>query len=307
MQTESLIVLREVARRGSITAAADALRYTQSAVSRQVAALEADAGVRLFDRLPRGVALTDEGRCLLGHAEAVLDRLAAARGDLLALREMNAGRLRVGAFATADAALVPRALAELRASHPGIEISLVEGTTPHLLDRLVSGDADVSVVSAYPEHPLDGRRFALRHLLDEPVLVAVPRSHRLARRRSVRLAELADESWIAGSASPEETLLGGSLRHGFRPRIDIVAAEWTAKLGFVAAGLGVTLVPALAARAAPADIALIALRRDEAPVRHVFAATLAGRSRPAAVNRLITALEVVAAELKVRAAPASVR
>jgi DNA-binding transcriptional LysR family regulator len=299
MQLESLTVVGEVARHGSITAAAEALRYTQSAVSRQVAGLEAELGVRLFDRLPRGVALTEEGRCLLRHADAILDRLASARAELRALGDLSVGRLRVGAFASADAALVPRALAALRASHPAVQISLVEGVTPQLLERLAAGDADVSVVSAYPYDPLDERRFDLHHLLDEPVLVAVPRSHRLARRRSVRLADLADESWVAGSADPEATLLGGSLRHGFRPRIDFVAGEWTAKLGFVAAGLGVTLVPALAARAAPADIALVGLHRDEAPVRRVYAATLAGRSRPVAVDRLIAALATVAADLKV--------
>jgi len=298
VQIEALAVLREVARHGSITGAADALRYTQSAVSRQVAALEADVGVRLFDRLPRGVALTDEGRCLLTHAEAILDRLAGARAELRALGDLTAGRLRVGAFASADAALVPRALAALRASHPGVVISLVEGVTPGLLDRLESGDTDLSVVSAYPYDPLDAKRFDLHHLLDEPVLVAVPRAHRLARRRTVRLAELADESWVAGSADPETTLLGGSLRRGFRPRIDFVAGEWTAKLGFVAAGLGVTLLPALAARTAPPDIALLSLHRDDASVRRVYAATLAGRSRPAAVDRLIAALRTVAADLE---------
>jgi DNA-binding transcriptional LysR family regulator len=298
VQVESLTVIAEVARLGSITGAAESLRYTQSAVSRQVAALEAELGVRLFDRLPRGVVPTEEGRCLLRHADAILDRLAAARAELRALGNLNAGRLRVGAFASADAALVPRALAALRASYPAIQISLVEGVTPGLLDRLAAGDADVCVVSAYPYDPLDARRFDLHPLLDEAVLVAVPRAHRLARRRTLRLADLADESWVAGSADPEATLLGGSVRHGFRPRIDFVAGEWTAKLGFVAAGLGVTLVPALAARAAPGDIALVALHRDEAPVRRIYAATLAGRTRPVAVDRLLTALATAAADLK---------
>src|SRR2546421_3129853 len=106
-----LEVFREVARRGSFTAAAQALSYTQSAVSRQIAALEQDTGTTLFDRVPRGVRLTDEGRCLLEHAEVVLGRLESARRDLAALRDLDIGRLRVGAFATADAALVPRAMA----------------------------------------------------------------------------------------------------------------------------------------------------------------------------------------------------
>jgi DNA-binding transcriptional LysR family regulator len=279
-----------VARHGSITGAAGELGYTQSAVSRQVAALEAQAGVRLFDRLPRGIGLTEEGRCLLRHAEAVLDRLAAAQLDLAALRQVGAGRLRVGAFPTAVAALVPRTLAAFRAAHPGVALSLVEGLTSDLLERLSDGDADVVVASAPPDRPLDRTRFELDHLLDERLLVALAVGHRLAGRDVVRLDELAEESFIAGSASAEHTLLRATLRPDFRPRVDIVAAEWTGKLGCVAAGLGVALVPALAVRARPADVALVPLHREDASVRQVFAATLAGRSRPPAVTAFLTYL-----------------
>jgi DNA-binding transcriptional LysR family regulator len=298
VEIQSLQVFQAVARHGSITAAAHALRYTQSAVSRQIAALEAETGARLFDRLARGVALTEEGRCLLGHAEAVLDRLAAARRDLAALRGLSAGRLRVGAFPTAVAALVPRALSAFRDAHPGVSLSLVEGLTPQLLERLAAGDADVAVVSAPPDRPLNDDRFDLHHLLDERLLVAVPRTHRLARRRTVRIAELAEDSFVVGSATAEDTLLRATLPSGFQPRIDLVAAEWTGKLGCVAAGLGVALVPALAIRATPSDIALLRLHRDDASVRQVFAATLAGRSRPPAVAPFITHLVRVAASLR---------
>src|SRR6266545_4319499 len=148
MQVELLEVFRVVARQGSISGAAPLLGYTQSAVSRQIAALEAEVGARLLDRSSRGVALTEEGRCLLPHAEAMLDRLVAARRDLDALHGLGAGRLRVGAFPTAVAALVPRALAAFRRVHPGVTLTLVEGWTPLLLERLLSGDADVAVVSA---------------------------------------------------------------------------------------------------------------------------------------------------------------
>ncbi|GIG62283.1 LysR family transcriptional regulator [Longispora fulva] len=297
MQIQSLEVFRAVAAHGSITAAARALRFTQSAVSRQIAALEADTGALLFDRLPRGVALTEEGRCLLAHTGAVLDRLDVARRELATLRDGTGGRLRVGAFATAVAALVPRALAAFRDTHPDVTSSLVEGLTPALLDRLESGDADVSVVSAAPDRPLDRARFELHHLLDEHMLVAVPRTHRLARRRTVRYTELAGESFIAASATPENTLLAGSLPLGFQPRVDFVVGEWTGKLGCVAAGLGVTLIPALAVRAAPADIALIRLHRDEVSVRQVFATTVAGRATPAAVTAFVAQLREVAATL----------
>jgi DNA-binding transcriptional LysR family regulator len=297
VQIQAFEVFRAVARHGSITGAAQSLGYTQSAVSRQIAALEAETGGQLFDRLPRGVALTEEGRCLLAHADAVLDRLAAARHDLDALRGLNGGRLRIGAFPTAVAALVPRALAAFREAHPRVALSLVEGRTPALLEQLLAGDADVAVVSAPPDQPLDATRFDLHHLLDERLLVAVPRSHPLARRRSVRFAELTTDSFIVGSATVEETLLRASLPPHFQPRVDIVAADWTGKLGCVAAGLGVALIPALAVRAAPADIALLRLHREDASVRQVFAATAAGRNHPAAVARLVAQLNAVAADL----------
>jgi len=298
VQLQSLEVLQAVAEHGSISGAARSLRYTQSAVSRQIAALESETGARLFDRLPRGVALTEEGRCLLRHAEAVVDRLAAARRDLDVLRGLGAGRLRVGAFPTAVAALVPRALAAYRSAHPDIELTLVEGRTPALLERLEADDADIAVVSAPPDRPPDGDRFHLRRLLDELLLVAVPGDHRLARRRTVRLAELADESFVAGSAFAEETVLRATLPHGFRPRIDLVVREWTGKLGCVAAGLGVALMPALAARAAPPDVALVRLHPEDASVRRIYAVTLAGRSQPPSVAPFLAELRRAAATLR---------
>jgi DNA-binding transcriptional LysR family regulator len=297
MQTQSLEVFRAVVRHGSITAAAQELRFTQSAVSRQIAALEADLGAVLFDRLARGVALTEEGRCLLPHAEAVLDRLTTARRDLDATRGLGRGRLRVGAFPTALAAMVPRALASFREAHPEVELSLVEGRTPELLERLLAGDADVVVVSAPPDQPLDQVRFGLHHLLDEDMLVALPRGHRLAGRRTVRLTELTEDSFIAGSATAELTLLRATLPRGFQPRIDITAAEWTGKLGCVAAGLGIALIPALAVRAAPSDLALVRLHRDDAAVRRIFAATVAGRHRPPAAVAFLADLATEAGRL----------
>ncbi|WP_248962617.1 LysR family transcriptional regulator [Sphaerisporangium perillae] len=291
MQVESLEVFRTVARYGSITTAALALRYTQSAVSRQIATLEVQAGARLFDRLPRGVALTDEGRCLLPHAEAVLDRLATARLELDALRGLGAGRLRVGAFPTAVAGLVPQALAAFREAHPGVVLSLVEGRTPELLDRLRAGEADVAVVSASPDRPVDATRFELRHLLDEHLMVAVPHDHRLAGKGTVRLADLAEDAFIVGSATAEDTLMRADFPAGFNPRVDIVVADWTGKLGCVAAGLGVALMPALAVRATPADVALLRLHTQDAPVRQVFAATVAGRDPRPAVTRLLHHLD----------------
>ncbi|HEU5471370.1 MAG TPA: LysR family transcriptional regulator [Actinophytocola sp.] len=283
-----LRVFREVARQGSFTAAANALRYTQSAVSRQIAALEGDTGVALFDRVARGVRLTHEGRCLLEHAEAVLGRLETARKDLVALRDLDVGRLRIGAFATADAALVPRAMATFHAEHPNVTLSLTESLTSVQVGRLRDGDLDVGVLSVAPGRSLDTDGLDLTHLLDDPILVAIPREHRLARRRTIRLAELADEPWIAGWQSPEDTLIGTALPTGVQPEIRYVVPGWTAKLGLVAAGLGVTLVPGLAAGGiARTDILIKWLSPQDTPARAVYAAVPAKVTRPPAVQRFL--------------------
>ncbi|MFF4340775.1 LysR family transcriptional regulator [Kitasatospora sp. NPDC001540] len=289
-----LEVFRTAARLGSFTAAGGQLGWTQSAVSRQIASLEAELGVPLFDRLPRGVALTEHGRTLLPHAEALLDRLDGTRRDLAALAGLTAGRLRLGAFDSANAALVPAALAAFRAAHPAIAPTLTEGLSGALLDLLADGSIDFALVTAYPEHPYDTERFELHRLVDDPVLVAVPRSHRLARRRRLRLAELAEEPWIAASRRPEATLLAACVRNGFQPRVEYEVAGWTAKLGLVAAGLGITLIPSLAARAARPDLALVPLHPEDTPVRHVHTATRRGHLPVPAVAAFLPFLRAAA-------------
>jgi DNA-binding transcriptional LysR family regulator len=293
-----LEVFREVAARGSLTAAGAALGYTQSAVSRHVLALEDETGVRLFDRLPRGVRLTEEGRCLLAHAEALLDRRQAAQNDLDALRNLGGGRLRVGAFDSADAMLVPRAMSSFRAAHPKVSLSLVEGTTAFLLNQLHNGVIDTAVVSAYPHQALDTHPLDLRHLIDDPLMVALPTGHRLARRRSVRLAELAEETWIEGFPHSVETLVNACLHAGFRPQIDFNVRSWIAKQGLIAAGLGLALIPLIAAGALRPDIVLVPLRPNDAPIRKVYAATWRGITTPPSVSAFLEHLEATAAALR---------
>lgn len=290
LSTPLLRVFVEVARLGSFTAAAPALGYTQSAVSRQMSALEAEAGAPLFDRLPRGVRLTDAGQRLLVHARVVLDRLDLARRELADLRELTTGRLRIGAFSTADAALVPQAIATFQAAYPEVAVRLREGFTPQLLGMLADGEVDVAVVSYPTTHHIDG--VDLRKLCDDYMYVALPRQHRLATARRLRLTDLADESWIAGSVRPEETLISSCLRTGFQPRIGYVAKDWIAKQGFVAAGLGITLIPSLVADAARPDLALVPLHPDDVPPRQVYAATTSGLAVSPATAAFLSVLGV---------------
>jgi DNA-binding transcriptional LysR family regulator len=284
MDTRLLEIFREVAEQGSISGAARRLAYTQSAVSRQVAALEAELDVHLFDRRARGVQLTEHGRCLLEHAESVLARVELARRELDALERLESGRLRIGAFTTATAVLLPRAMAAFASEWPDVSLSLVEGITEQLLARLESDDADLAVISAFPGQTLDREHFHFIPLLEDAMLVAVPFSHRLTRRRRrVQLAELGDQAWIGADASADDRLLGPA-RLARATESDFPVREWTAKLGLVAAGLGVTLVPSLAAQAVRADVALLPLDRDDAPPRTVYAATLHGRTPSPAVK-----------------------
>jgi DNA-binding transcriptional LysR family regulator len=292
MDTMWLAVFREVAAHGSLTGAAHALGYTQSAVSRQIAALEAETGARLLDRQPRGVQLTEEGRLLLEHAAAVLDRLSQAQRDLDAVRGLAAGRLRVGGFDSADAVLVPQALAAFQAEHPLVALSLVEGPTPVQLDRLRRHEIDLAVVSAYPGETITDVH--LHRLLEDPMLVAIGRPFEGA---PARLADFAGERWIEGYPASRAALVDACARAGFQPRIDFAVRDWTAKQGLVAAGLGVALVPSIAAPAVRRDLVLVPLVPEDAPVRTIFAAVREKTPRHPAVGVFLRYLRRAAAAL----------
>ncbi|WP_237110701.1 LysR family transcriptional regulator [Nonomuraea sp. MG754425] len=267
----SLRLFDEVATSGSFTAAAELFGLTQSAVSRRVAALERAAGGPLFERLARGVRLTPAGAALHRHAVAVLDRLERASEELAAIHGGHGGVLRVGAFATANIDLVPGTLRRFAERRPGVELRLTEALSGRLLERLRAGALDVAVISDYPSGlPGEGARTV--PLLADRLLVALPAGHRLAAEPDVDLRDLAGESWIEAAPRGQPTLLlTACAAAGFRPRGGPRVAEWSGKFGFVAAGLGVTLVPELAARAVPADLVLKPLR-GTTPARKVYAA-----------------------------------
>jgi DNA-binding transcriptional LysR family regulator len=272
-----LRVLREVAARGSFTAAASSLGYTQSAISRQIAGLESAAGTPLFERTARGVRLTDAGDALLRRADVVLDEVDAAQRELDGMSEPAGGRLRVGVFPTAGASLVPKALAALGRRQPAVRVSLREGGTSSQIKRLGSGSVDVAVLAFLPgARGTRDRSLSVEHLIDDPLLLAVGRDHRLARRRSVELDALADEAWVAATAQADDSMLGAWQWADWRPRVELIAKDWTAKLGLVATGLGVTLVPGLAADAIRPDIALVRIRSDRPVNREVLIATRGG-------------------------------
>jgi DNA-binding transcriptional LysR family regulator len=248
-----LRVVVEVARAGSFSAASQRLGYTQSAVSRQVAASEAATGAALFVRGARGVTMTPEGQVLLRHATRVLDNLAAAEQELAGLRDRLAGTLVVGGFPTATASLLPRAVARLLADHPGLEVRLLEASTPQQLQALRRGRLEVAVLATgegLPDYDLkDLRLNELRSGIGPGV--AVPEDHPYAGRKAVTPADLAGQSWVVGAGDGPEF---GTWPGVADARIAYAVHDWPTRLGLVAAGLGIALVPGFAAAAVPSGV-----------------------------------------------------
>jgi DNA-binding transcriptional LysR family regulator len=289
-------VLREVARRGSFSAAAESLAYTQSAVSQQIAALEREAGTRLVERSARGVRLTDAGRALVEHAEVILARLADAEAELQAIAGLRAGRVRLAAFPSVAASLMPVAIARFRDRHPGVEVSMDLAEPQDAEQRLRAGECDVAVTNLATLARIDG----LDHvpILDDPMYVALPAGHPLARRQALCLEDLADEDWMLGSTTtcPDTSLFVRTCRGaGFEPRIAFHTDDYLAIQGFVAAGMGVSFIP---------DLALVTVRDDvvirslgpRPPVRHVVAATLTGSFMSPAKQAMLDTLVEAGAE-----------
>jgi DNA-binding transcriptional LysR family regulator len=296
-----LRVLHEAARTGSLTSAAEALSYTTSAVSQQIALLERETDVRLLERHARGVRLTEAGRVLVEHTATVLDALDAAEEALLELRRGEGGRLRFASFPTANAVMMPRALAAFRASHPGVELILSERDRDEGLAGVAERDLDLALVYEFSLVPVVvAPTVRLRALLTDAVSIMLPTDHRLARRRRLRMGDLADEPWIQGvrSGSTLDVLPMAGRAAGFEPQIVFRTDDQTTVRGLVAAGLGIAMVPSLILSSLPPGVDVRPLD-EPALTRTVMVAAPASEPLPAALAMVHT-LEAVAAELSPR-------
>ncbi|MFS8102723.1 LysR family transcriptional regulator [Lentzea alba] len=275
----ALRVFQEVAERGTLSSAAEALGYPQAAVSRQIAALERVVRAPLLDRQRDGVQLTDTGHVLLRHAGLVLAQLDAASRELSGL-PATAGTVRLGWFTSAGGALVPSALAALRRSHPALTVTTREGTTASLVRALRARTVDLAVLETQPPQPLDDETPALRtKVLDErELLLAVPSTHPLAHKDSVDVADLRGWAWIA---SPPPGL-------GVWPGLDErqtvahMARDWMAKLQLVASGAGITTLPESLASSVPHGVRVLHVRGGSRERRRIVVAWL-NLSEPASV------------------------
>ncbi len=290
-----LRVLKEVAYRGSFSGAADALSYTQSAVSQQIAALEAETGMALLERHPRGVSLTAAGQTLLGHAEGILARLEAADAALAAIAGLRSGRLRMASFPTAGAALMPLAITIFRTSYPDVELTLAEGEPEEIVPRLRAGELDLALLFEFAgETPLQ-EELTRTELLEDPLYLALPREHRLVAKERLRLEDLRADSWVQTSSSSPcaRHIVRSCHAAGFEPSVSFESDDYQTVQGLVAAGVGVALIPELALSVVREDIVIRALS-PAPPVRQVIAAAPASARLVAAAPAMLGVLQEAA-------------
>jgi molybdate transport repressor ModE-like protein len=287
LDVKRLRILREVVTQGSFSAAADELYLSQSAVSQQIATLEREVGMKLVERTREGTKPTDAGRVLVSHTDAAICRLEEAERELKELAGLEGGEVRVASFPSASATLLTLGVSQFTKKHPKVKLTVGDAEPEVSIPRLRAGDLDLAITFDYPTLPEPEER-DIEHtlLLTEAMHVALPMDHPLAGRARVRMTDLADEDWLSGGGPSSCGLIVAQACRdaGFEPRIGFESDDYHVLQGFIAAGLGVTLLP---------DLALNTLRKDvvvrptepAAPMRRVYAVTR--RTRSAATDALL--------------------
>jgi DNA-binding transcriptional LysR family regulator len=287
-----LKVLREVALRGSFSAAGDALSFSQPAISQQIARLERQVGVPLLERSPRAVRLTPAGEAVVRHTERILAQVAAAQAELQELTTRARGRLRIAAFSTVAGTIVPRAIAAFRLERPAVEVELTLLDPPDAIPALRRGEFELALAEegGLLDQP-DFSDLVLEHLLDDELYVALPAGHPLAARPAVALADLRDEEWmlvgLRGTCQDSNIVLRACAEAGFQPEVRYSSDDYFAIVGLVASGMGVALVPGLGLAAEREDVAVRPVR-GRAPVRRIVA--VADREPAGAVAAMVARL-----------------
>jgi DNA-binding transcriptional LysR family regulator len=287
-----LQVLVEVVSRGSFSAAAQALSYTQSAVSQSIARLESETGTPLVVRDRRGVRPTAAGATLVEHAEAIFAQVKAAEAELEAVLGVRAGRLRVASFPSAGATLVPLAVARFRDEHPDVALTLAEGEPEQIAPRLRAGEFDLALLFEFPgvrQRPGAGLRSTT--LLEDPMDVALPAEHPLVSGRAITLADLRDQPWVQTSAASPcaRHVVRSCLAAGFEPYVAFESDDYDVVQGLVAAGVGVALIPRLALTNVHSGIVVRALA-PRSPARRVTVATMSGPGVSPAARSMVSVL-----------------
>ena len=304
LDVKRLRILREVAHQGSFSAAAAALYLSQSAVSQQIATLEKEVGMTLLDRTREGPKLTDAGGVLVSHAEAAIARLDEAERELAAIAGLEGGQLRLASFPSASATVLTEAVSEFHRRHPKVRLGVTDAEPEESLPALRGGELDLALTFDYPSVPQSEDRDVERTLvLEESMHLALPKSHPLAERPVVPLAELSDSVWLCGSrpSSCGEVIFRACRDAGFEPRIGFESDDYHVMQGFIAAGLGFTLLPDLALPTLRSEL-VIRATDPPAPTRRVWAATRAEGSRSPATEAMLAILVEVGERFAKRSA-----
>ncbi|MGK5557150.1 LysR substrate-binding domain-containing protein [Actinomadura kijaniata] len=298
LDLERLRALHSVATYGSVSAAADVLHVTTSAVSQQLAKLERETGQKLLERNGRGVRLTDAAQLLVEHADRILSLVEQAQADLEAHRGAVVGQLTLAAFPTAARGLLPAALTSLATDHPGLRVLTHELDPLQSMPLVARGDLDMAVVQDWDNELLPlAEGLQKGSILDDVADVALPPGHCLADRDRIELKELAGDPWISSAA---DTICCNWLRHTLRaidaePRIDHMAYEIPTQLALVSAGLGNAILPRLGRCDVPPDVAIVPL--EPALTRRVYAIWRAEAARRPAIRAALAALRAASAAL----------
>ncbi|MDI5975732.1 LysR family transcriptional regulator [Amycolatopsis magusensis] len=298
---ERLRVLVEVAHAGSIATAARRMGFTPSALSQQLARLEREVGCALLDRRPTGAALTEAGRLLVAHGEAITGELRAAELAIAELRELPATDLSVGAFATAGQVLLPPALRAFRQAHPRTRLRLTDLEPPDGYDLVLSGDLDLLITHRYPGVRLPpSRGLARRPLLADRLRLVLPADHALANARRPRFEDFAEDDWISGDDAAPSRVCFESLvaETGVAPRVAYETRDYAVILALVRAGLGVSFVPDTLLAGAGQDGLVVRDLTGRRPVREIH--TVHRDRPPAHVTTMVSLLAESAARFTAR-------
>jgi DNA-binding transcriptional LysR family regulator len=311
-----LRLLHELDRRGTITATAEAMYLTPSAVSQQLASLARDVGAPLLERRGRTVVLTGQARLLLAHAESMRELAERTRAAMDAWAEGTVGLVRVGSLATGITALVGPAIAALRLDRPGLTVLVSEREPDEALDLLDAGELDITVTVDYLGAPSrEDARYHRVDLIADVMDAVVPAGHPLAGRDAIGLTELAGDVWVGAAASDacSHIVTGICAAAGFSPDVQHYCREWDAVAGLVAAGVGVALIPRSAQPLRPCGLAVLPVVGAPAS-RQLFALVRAGTELDPGTRAVLEALGAVAAArpdgmvaVPAQAAPATVR
>jgi DNA-binding transcriptional LysR family regulator len=298
IEVRRLRVLRALADHGTVTAAAEVLHLTPSAVSQQLAALESEVGQELLERRGRRVAITSAGRLLLSHTDTILTEVERAEEAMRLHANGSTGEVRITAFATAISLLVAPALARLRETNPGLALVIRDAEGHQGITQLLDGDVDIAIAVEHRGSPRpDDQRLVRIPLYAEPFVAVLPPSHPAANHETIELAMLAGDDWVmTAPGNPiRDVVVLACEQAGFQPRIVHQSDDFRAVAALVAAGGGVSLVPRLAVPAP--TLALIRPLPDPVPTRRVYAAVRPGRADHPLVTATLAVLTEVAEKL----------